>query len=347
MSTDLPDMPEPDDPALDHLLRALTADGSADELAGKDAALTMFRHNRRRPRRRLGFASPVSMAAAVALIVGGIAGAAYAAVLPAPVQHMAHRFLDRIGVPDAHRPAPPSGAHPAVAAAPSAAPAPATTCPCQAGEPGAGAARNLVLTVAHAQIMAYGDDVLSGLLTSGGRPEPGVRVRLFEHGDGHPGWRLAGSGTTDRSGVVTVAVRHLTSNASFRLIAREGTASTAVQITVIPPVYLRLAPGQRPGMDILTARARFADIGDTVVLQELSGTVWYTAGLRVLDWDYQASFTLLIPRSGDRVYRVVLLPTAAHGSSVSRQVRVAPHLSCRSVVHGPGRRARRPEAETR
>lgn len=59
----------------------------------------MFRDTRRRSR-RLRFASAMSMAAAALVIIGGIAGAAYAAVLPAPVQHIAYRMLGRIGVPD-------------------------------------------------------------------------------------------------------------------------------------------------------------------------------------------------------------------------------------------------------
>lgn len=334
MSTHRPDMPEPHDHALDHLFRVLTADGSAEELACKDDALTMFRDNRhppRRPRRRLGFASPMRMAVAAAVIVGGIAGAAYGAALPAPVQHLAYRMLDRIGVPDAHHPSPSSSTHPAVTPAPSSAPAPASSapasaaaaCPCQAGKPGTAAARSLLLTAARTQVPAYGDDVLSGLLASGGQPEPGVRVRLFEHAGGLPGWRLAGSATTDHSGEVTFDVRHLTSNASFRLAAPDGTASTAVLITVIPPVYVHLAPGQRPGTGILTVSSQFADAGDAVVLDELSGTVWQSIGEQVLNWDHQASFTVAIPRSGNRVYRVVLLPTAAHGSSVSSRDDVA------------------------
>ncbi len=328
MSTDLPGMPGPEDPALDHLFRALTADGSADELADRDAALTMFRDSRRRFRRRHRFASSMSMAAAVIVITGGMAAAAYAIALPAPVQHVAHRLLDRIGVPDAHRPSASSSAHGIAAPTPSAAPAPATAaCPCQAGQPGADAAPNLVLAASHARIPANGDDVLSGRLAHGGQPEPGVRVQLFEYVDGRPGWRVAGSVRTDRDGDVTLAVQHLTSNASFRLAAPDGTRSTAVLITVIPPVYLHLAPGGRPGTDILTARAPFADSGDAVVLQARAGTVWYRVGEQVLNRDHTASFTVLVPLSGDSDYRVVVPRTTAHGSAVSGQARITAHLS--------------------
>ncbi len=346
MSPDLPGMPGPEDLALDHLFRALTADGSADELADRDAALTMFRDSRRRFRRRHRFASSMSMAATVIVITGGMAAAAYATALPAPVQHVAHRLLDRIGVPDAHHPSASSSAHGIAAPTPSAASAPAiAACPCQAGQPGADAAPNLVLAASHAEIPANGDDVLSGRLAHGGQPEPGVRVQLFEHVDGRPGWRVAGSARTDRDGDVTLAVRHLTSNASFRLAAPDdGTRSTAVLITVIPPVYLHLAPGGRPGTDILTARAPFADSGDAVVLQARAGTVWYRIGEQVLNRDHTASFTVLIPLSGDSDFRVVVPRTTAHGSAVCGQVRITAHLSrCGGCVDkaGLGRRGAR------
>lgn len=103
MSADVPDLDlaEPADPALDGLVRALTADGTADELAGRPAALAMFRDSRRRPR-RLRLAVSMSTAAAAVVLAGGLA-AAYAAALPAPVQHIASRMLGSIGVPDAPR----------------------------------------------------------------------------------------------------------------------------------------------------------------------------------------------------------------------------------------------------
>jgi hypothetical protein len=53
-----------------------------------------------------------------------------------------------------------------------------------------------------------------------------------------------------------------------------------------------------PGTEILTARARFADTGDVVVLQERAGTAWSSIDEDVLDGDHLASFTVLIPRSG-------------------------------------------------
>ena len=360
MSGDMPEMPGPQDPALDHLFRVLTVDGSADELAHRDAALAMFRASGRRSRRRLRFVPSMSMAAAAVVIIGGIAGAAYSAALPAPVQHIAYQLLDRIGVPDAHRPGPPGpspsvrGAGPAPsgrpvsalpgsalpgstlpgstlpasaqAASPPAASAP-TSCPCPASEPAAGGAQSVLLSAAQARIPSNGDDVFSGQLARGGQPEAGVLLQLSEHVDGSSGWRLAGSATTDRSGDVTLTVRHLTSNASFRLAAQWGAPSPAVPITVIPPVSLQQAPGLLPGTRILIASAGLADTGDVIVLQERSGTTWYTIREKVLNPDHQATFTVDTPLSVDRDYRVVILPTVTHGTSVSGQVQIAPRLA--------------------
>lgn len=331
---DLPDLPGPADPSLDLLVRALTADGSADELAGRQGALAMFRDSRRRPRRRFSF--PMSTAAAAVVIAAGL-GSAYAALLPPPVQHLAYRFLDRIGVPDAHHPsAPPSAA--TIPSTTSKTAVPAAPIPASSGPASSGPARtptpkpvqepvtvrDLVLAPTFTRIPADGDDVLSGRVTAGGRPAPGVKVRLLEHVAGGPGWRYAGQAVTDRLGDVTFTVQDLTSNASFRLAGPKGATSPPVVVTVVPPVSLELAAGQKKGTDVLTAVAPFADPGDPVVLQELSGTVWRRVGEHLLGPGRQASFTVRIPKSGGLEYRVVLPRTTRHDRSRSNRVRVAP-----------------------
>jgi hypothetical protein len=328
VSTDPPDLPGPADHSLDGLIRALTADGSAHELADRQAALAMFRDSRRRPRRRFSF--PMSTAAAAVVVAAGLVSA-YAALLPAPVQHIAYRMLDGIGVPDAHHPSarPSAASIPSTASnsAVSASPVPASSGP--TGTPAPNPAQNpvpaqdLVLAPAYARIPADADDVLSGRLALGGRAEPGVRVRLLEHVDGVPGWRYAGRAVTDRRGDVTFTVQHLTSNTSFRLTGPKGATSLPVVVTVIPPVSLHLTAGQKSGTDLLTAVIPFADPGDPVVLQELSGRVWRSVGEHLLDRGDQASFTVRIPKSGGLEYRVVLPQTSHHGRSRSGQVRVA------------------------
>jgi hypothetical protein len=321
------DVPDPDltelaDPALNGLVRALTANGTADELAGRPATLAMFRDSRRRPHRRRFAVSLISAAAAVVL-AGGIA-AAYTAALPRPVQHIAYRMLGSIGVPDTHRPGSPARMPGFTATIPATAPAPATTVrPRPAGRPGAGTVPDLVLVAAQTRIPAGGQAVLSGWLAPAGRPEAGIRVRLLEHAAGRPGWRVAGTGVTDGHGDMSWPVPDLTSNASFRLMVRGGAVSSPVFITVVPSVTLGLAAGQPPSVGTLTARAPFAQAGDVVVLQVLSGGVWHRLGEHVLDREHQASFTVLVPASGDVAYRVVLPRTATHGAAVSGPVRVA------------------------
>jgi hypothetical protein len=347
VSTDRPDLTEPHDPALDGLFRALTADGTAGELAGRTAALEMFRDSqaeppRFRPRRlrppRFRLAVSMGTAAATLVLAGGIS-AAYAAALPAPVQHIAYRMLGRIGVPDAHPSAPAASApRPAAVVAPTSAPATAG-CPCPASGPASASSPDLTLAAALAQIPAGGDEILSGRLASGGRSEAGVRVRLFEHVAGQPGWRLAGRAVTGASGQVTLTVDHLTSNASFRLAARRGTVSAPVLVTVIPRVSLRLARGQA-GMDVLTARAPYAQAGDPVVLQERAGGRWYSVDERALGPDHLATFGVLIPASGHLEYRVIMPRTRTHGPAASGPVRIAARTPGRSGELGRVKTAR-------
>jgi hypothetical protein len=328
VSADPPDLLGPPDPAVDRLVRALTADGSADELADRDAARSMFRDSRRRPRRR--YSLPMSAAAAAVVVAAGLASA-YTAVLPAPVQHFAYRLLAGVGVPDAHHPAEQPGAItvPSTASnsAVTASTIPASSHP--AGTPAPNPTQNpvprqdLVLASAYARITAGGDDILSGRLALGGRAEPGARVRLLEQVDGVAGWRPAGRAVTDRQGDVTFTVQHLTSNASFRLAGPKGATSLPVVVTVIPPVSLHLAAGRKPGTDLLTAVAPFADPGDAVILQEWSGKDWRSVGQHLLNQGHQAYFTVRIPASGGLEFRVVLPPTRRHGRSVSGRVRVA------------------------
>lgn len=341
MSADIPDLTEPADPALDRLVRALTADGTADELAARPAALAMYRDSRRRPRRRR-FAVSMSSAAAAVVFAGGV-GAAYAAALPAPVQHIAYRMLGSIGVPDTHRSGPSSGpprlattppgssargSAPPRSSAP-ASPAPGSSapaspgCPCPAGKPGSGAAPTLVLTAAQAQIPADGDAVLSGRLAAGSRPEAGVQVRLYERPAGTSDWQVAAGGVTDGSGDLTLTVPGLISNAAFRLTGPKGAVSAPVVITVIPAVYLDVAPGLLPGRDRLTVLAPFADPGDVVVLQKWSGGAWHRVAEHVLGPDDRAFFSVPIPVAGGAEYRVVLPRTITHGRSVSSPVQIA------------------------
>jgi hypothetical protein len=345
VSADVPDLTEPADPALNGLIRALTADGTAAELAARPAALAMFRDSRRRPRHRR-FAVSMSTAAAAVVLAGGIS-AAYAAALPAPVQHIAYRMLGSIGVPDTHPAipspgsssgpsglagtsppassargsAPPRSSAPASSAPASSAPA-SPRCPCPASQPGPGVASTLVLTTAQAQIPADGDAVLSGRLAAGSRPKAGVRVRLYERPAGTSDWWEAASGVTDGSGDVTLTVPGLISNAAFRLAGPKGAVSAPVLVTVIPQVFLDVTPGLLPGRDRLTVLAPFADPGDVVVLQERSGGVWHRVAAHVLGPDDRAFFSVLIPAAGDAEYRVVLPRTIAHGRSVSSPVQI-------------------------
>jgi hypothetical protein len=72
----------------------------------------------------------------------------------------------------------------------------------------------------------------------------------------------------------------------------------------------------------VTAGVRFANAGDPVVLQRFAAGAWRRIREGRLDQDHLVAFTVPVPSREDQVYRVVLLATADHATSVSGPVRV-------------------------
>jgi hypothetical protein len=336
VSTGFTDESDDRDPGLEHLIKALTADGEPSELAARDAAAAMFDAAfgacRARPRRRprLPLQSiRAGVAAAVIAAVAGSTAAAYAAVLPTSVQHIAHSVFAPLGVPD-RRPHAASGASRGpVPGGPSAASADAPTgsrsprippSTSRQAPPG----NSLTLTAASAQVPTGGRLLLEGGSTDHGAPRPGIRVRLFKRTAGQPGWRLTGSAVTGPGGRVVFTVPYLVANTAFYLATAGGAPSAPVTVTVIPHVVLRAVAGQQ-GTDLLRASAPFGDPGDAVTLQELSGGTWIDVASRVLDTGHQAIFTV----SAGEEFRAMLDATGRHAAGISDEVS-APRSSTRS-----------------
>ena len=308
------------------LINALTAPGAPDELADQDNALAMFRASptatnrahpasatstRRRIPRRL--ASPLTSAAIASVLVGGVAGAAYAAVLPAPVQRIAHHLLAGIGVPNPRLVISRSPAAPATTAVPRparAAPAPGS----RTAVPGF----VLVLTAARTQVLAGGADTFTGYLALNGRPATGVWLRLTASVPAHGGGRQFATEMTDEDGMVTFVVPGLTRDAQFRLTGPDRIRSAPLTVTVLPQVTLSSGAG------ILTAVVRYGQPGDRVTLQMLiPGSGWRNISVERLGVQGAAYFTITRPRdAAGSVYRVILAGTAAHAPAVSAQLRV-------------------------
>jgi hypothetical protein len=125
--------------ADDPIVRALTAPGTPEELAGESAAMAAFRSTSRPSRRRFASrfgAGGATFAVAVALS-GGVA-AAYGHALPAPIQRVAHGILGPVGVPGPSATGLGASArHHHHDATPAAAPAPTATPPGAGSTPGA------------------------------------------------------------------------------------------------------------------------------------------------------------------------------------------------------------------
>jgi hypothetical protein len=383
MTSDLPGEAGQLDPGLDHLFRTLTAPATPAELAGEHDALAMFRANAR-PAASLSAASmptgsmptasmpavpgrdaaapaaprlpgrllrfpvrwSVRLAAAAALALGGgAAAAAYAAVLPTPVQHLAHTVLGFAGVPDSHpgNSTPGPGRHrhhtgggrggpsPAQALPSTSAKTPSGSSPSAAGaspSPTVSApAGPLVLsaTAASARIPAGSEAVIDGQLTKSGAGVQGVTVLLVERLAGHLTWHVAGTGQTTTAGNVAVSVPALAANAVFRLTIPGRAHSPSVLVTVSPPVAAVLDVGAGGIQDSLVVSVQYAHRADVVVLQVLSphGT-WVYLRSRRLDATGQTTFSVSGTHLKNRVIRVVLLATVRHAAAVSSTVTVPP-----------------------
>ena len=351
MSTGFPDEPGSREPGLDRLISALTADGYPHELAGRDAALAAFRAARAQPRRRVSFdirhgvsARLSAVAAALLIAFAGLTAAAYAKALPGPVQHIAYSVLAPFGVPDNQsgsarhslpKPRGPSGVathHRRVPASPSA----SASCPCPA-PPSRRALKGSALAVSAARLRlpANGWDQFTGKLSYHGRPEADVRIRLLERAAGTASWRQVGSGLTGGHGGVRVAVPHVTTNATFRLASPDGVHSSSIFVTVNPRVQIWRAPAQ-PGKDKLVATSHFGVPGDTVTLQELSGSSWQRVATKALGTGHHASFVMAARQAAGHTFRAVLHATGTHGAGVSQPVtepRLSAQIGARAIVH--------------
>jgi hypothetical protein len=120
-----------------------------------------------------------------------------------------------------------------------------------------------------------------------------------------------------------VTVPDITANAVFRLTGPGGVVSPPVLVVVVPPVSASLSPGPQGDANVVTASSPLASPGDLVVLQVWLGSRWRDVQAGQLNSAGQAVFPLRAqPRQ--HTFRMELLPTAAHGLSVSNTVTVPP-----------------------
>jgi hypothetical protein len=365
MTSDLPDETGALDPGVDRLFRTLTDPAQPAELAGEQDALAMFRANSRPatpapaggpaaapggPRQpwrsfRVPVRWSVRLAAAVAVaLCGGAAAAAYAAVLPASVQHLAHSVLGFAGVPDTqpgsttpgagnsgHNTGPSPGrvTHRPRGSSSHTAPSRAGSSPSSlAATPSASvsAGQSVLSAFAASRRIAAGSDaVIDGRLTRSGSGVPGVTITLVERLAGQAGWHVAGTAQTTAAGNVAITVPALTANAVFGLTAPGVVPSGGVVVIVIPQIVSSLAIGPGGVLDNLVVSTQDADTGNLVVLEvQATNGSWRYLRSRELDTSGQTSFSLSGTRLSGREVRVVLVGTIRHGGAIASPVIVPP-----------------------
>jgi hypothetical protein len=274
------------------------------------------------------------MAAAVTLAAAaGFVVAAYTEALPAPLQRAAYHALGFVGVPAAGHSTPSAAASqpPAPAQGDGSSPnpghsprpgRPASPQPGASGSALASGQASLSMTDASGRIVAGGKATFVGHLTGPSGAVAGARLNLLERPAGQGAWLLGGAATTSSSGSAVISVSDLTRNAAFLLKGPHGALSRPVLVIVLPPVSAKVSSSSARGV-VVTADSPLAVPGDTVVLQIQAGPRWLDVQKGKLNRARQAGF-LVRPKAGKSVYRVLLLPTASHGSSVSNNVTVLP-----------------------
>jgi hypothetical protein len=270
------------DPGLRALISDLTSPATAAERAGLDADLTAFRAVCRsgplppeeagaqpRRRRRLGSAA-LATAATVLVLGGGFAAAAYAAVLPAPLQRVAHQILGFAGVPGS-----------------------------QVRTPG-------------------GSHQLTGPGVHGGagKGHGGIAGRPT----GSPAPSAPGSASpASPSPTPSLTPRHSQSPTPQPTSPTAAPSPSPSRSAAQVIVTLDVAPGPGKATADLLGSAPLARQGDTVELQDWSGSQWKVLRSHRLGKNEQVTFSVALRRIAV-TYRVVLLATASHGQAVSNQV---------------------------
>jgi hypothetical protein len=242
----------PRESGIDQLISALTADGRPEELAGRDAVLVAFRAAGQRAateqtirQRRVSPSSrpltgwlPTRLAAitaAAAVVIAGIAVAAYTHALPGPVQDAAHTVFAPLGVP--------GGQQGSSGAAPSQGPAGITSvtqpgnCPsCAAASkpPSPRSGDGYVVTLTGARVRVTGGvvAVLTGRVAEHGSPATGVRVVLVERTADSAQWTIVATAITGPRGGFRFVTQPLTKSAAFRVATRDGAYSGPVRVVV-------------------------------------------------------------------------------------------------------------------
>lgn len=246
-------MSTPRESGIDQLISALTADGRPDELAGRDAALVAFRAAGQRAateqtirQRRISPSSRpltgwlttrlAAITAAAAVVIAGIAVAAYTQALPEPVQDAAHSVFAPLGVPGSQ--------HLSASTGPSQGPAGITAATQPGGcqscatvsktpSPRTGERYLVTLAAARARVPAGSADVLTGRVADGGGAAAGVRVWLVERTTGSAQWTIVATGITGPRGAFRFVTPPLTESVVFRVVGPDRRAySPPVKVTV-------------------------------------------------------------------------------------------------------------------
>ncbi|MDX6197026.1 MAG: hypothetical protein QOJ79_177 [Actinomycetota bacterium] len=331
----------------DPLVQALRAPVQEHELAGEDAALSMFRQSLPARRRRRAITRAGVTGAGIILglgLSGGVAAAYTTDALPDPVQNAVHAALDPLPLPApptaharhlrqvaraerraeraaarvaTHPPSPPARSGPRPSRTPAAVvpPVQSNTQPRPSASPTPAAPKpSMTVAVSAARVPVHGQVVLAGRLTRGTEPLPGHTIYAAELPAGESTWRRVSSGQTGSDGTISLTVPPLTRNVRLRLVTAQGLVSRQVAVVVVPKLT---ATSARSGNErVVTIHADGGRPGDELVLLRRDGTAWTRIASSSLASDSTGQFVVPGPGAAPVHYLVRLVATARHTASL-------------------------------
>lgn len=304
----------PDEPGYaSRVVRALVAPPTAQELVGQDEACQAFRAAQRHTiRRGLRVVSGTGMTVAASSIVLSmtvVTAAAYTAVLPHEMQHVAHRLLHRIGVPDPHEEhvaaravtVPPDHDTP-------------TPKPVRAASP----PPPVLLTHLVAQLVVVGSDARVALITR--NVATGATAILQTRSPDAREWTVTGRARVDAHHDAWTVIPRVPSSLELRWIVPDmRAASPTVLLQARPqlaatPSSSTVSAGTTAVLNVLTSPDQR---GRRVVLEKLIAGKWVELATVTLDGTGRASTPLETHHSEVDRLRFVLPGTSRYAPSAS------------------------------
>jgi hypothetical protein len=182
------------------------------------------------------------------------------------------------------------------------------------------------VTASQPQIPAGSSVTITASATRHGHGVAGVSVTLLEVTPKDKVWTAVAHGTTGRGGKAMLTVSGLTMNAGFKVTGPDGSASTAIPVTVVPQVSITVLSRPSGRRAVIKVVCQYAQPGNVVVLEVYRNGTWVPVRARRIGRLLKTGFVVKVPLAKAKTVQVVLRATRKHAAGVSNEVTVGPRV---------------------